>query len=266
MEKGGKSPCITVLQGGKATTVLHMEHPVVDFVTMCESPWQSDMQEPYAIAVLLLNDLVIIDLTSNGFPCFDSPYSMDLHDSPVTCCTYLADCPSDLVPAFYSVGRQAQNRKPGTSEKQWPVNGGSWAPASRSYSEIIITGHQDGSVKFWDAGSGSLLVLYKLKTAKIFEKPKTRSLDGTSDDPLAIQAISLCPESRYVIDDIFFFIALASLFDLLCDGEKNLSNHISLKKILFLSSYFLCQKIFSSHQTVFDMVFMRNFFFKVHLE
>lgn len=196
MEKGGKSPCITVLRGN-GTTVLHMEHPVVDFVAMCESPWPSDMQEPYAIAVLLQNDLVIIDLTSNGFPCFDSPYSMDLHDSPVTCCTYLADCPSDLVPAFYSVGRHAQNRKPGTSEKQWPVNGGSWAPASRSYSEIIITGHQDGSVKFWDAGSGSLLVLYKLKTAKIFEKPKTRSLDGSSDeDPLAIQIISLCAESR----------------------------------------------------------------------
>ncbi|KAL7027298.1 hypothetical protein ACKWTF_005398 [Chironomus riparius] len=196
MEKGGKSPCITVLQG-KGTAVLHMEHPVVGFVAMCESPWMSDMQEPYAIAVLLQNDLVIIDLTSNGFPCFDSPYSMDLHDSPVTCCTYLADCPSDLVPAFYSVGRHAQNRKPGTSEKQWPVSGGSWAPASRSYSEIIITGHQDGSVKFWDAGSGSLLILYKLKTAKIFDKPKTRSLDGSADeDPLAIQVISLCPESR----------------------------------------------------------------------
>lgn len=38
MEKGGKSPCITVLQG-KATTVLEMEHPVIDFVTICESPW-----------------------------------------------------------------------------------------------------------------------------------------------------------------------------------------------------------------------------------
>lgn len=40
MEKGGKSPCITVLQG-KSTTVLEMEHPVVDFVTICESPWAS---------------------------------------------------------------------------------------------------------------------------------------------------------------------------------------------------------------------------------
>lgn len=42
MEKGGKSPCITVLQG-KATTVLEMEHPVVDFITICETPWPSGM-------------------------------------------------------------------------------------------------------------------------------------------------------------------------------------------------------------------------------
>lgn len=40
MERGGKSPCITVMQG-KLTTVLEMEHAVVDFVTICESPWAS---------------------------------------------------------------------------------------------------------------------------------------------------------------------------------------------------------------------------------
>lgn len=40
VERDGKSPCITVLQG-RSTTVLEMEHPVVDFVTMCESPWSS---------------------------------------------------------------------------------------------------------------------------------------------------------------------------------------------------------------------------------
>lgn len=123
MERGGKSPCITVMQG-KLTTVLEMEHPVVDFITICESPWASgmlesdilkfpfliislyllsDMQEPYAIAVLLQNDLVLIDLLTPDFPCFESPYPMDLHESPVTSCTYLSDCPSDLVPAFYSV-------------------------------------------------------------------------------------------------------------------------------------------------------------------
>lgn len=57
--------------------------------------------------------------------------------------------------------------------------------------------HADGSVKFWDASAGTLQVLYKLKTNKVFEKPQNRSLDGVSDeDPFAIQLISFCPESR----------------------------------------------------------------------
>ena len=33
---------------------------------------------------------------------------MDIHDSPVTCCYYLSDCPTDLVPALYSVGKQGK--------------------------------------------------------------------------------------------------------------------------------------------------------------
>lgn len=51
-------------------------------------------------------------------------------------------------------------------------------------------------MKFWDASAGTLQILYKLKTSKVFERPRTRSIDGTDDDPFAIEVISLCPESR----------------------------------------------------------------------
>ncbi|GFG32353.1 hypothetical protein Cfor_10913, partial [Coptotermes formosanus] len=193
-DKAGRTPSITVIHG-KTTTVLEMEHNVVDFITLCESPWTSDFQDPYAIVVLLHNDLVVIDLLTPGYPCFENPYPMDLHESPVTCCTYLADCPSDLIPAFYSVGSRAQKRT-GFSERLWPLCGGEWSPTSCSYNEIILTGHADGSIKFWDASAGTLQVLYKLKTAKVFEKPRSRSVDGVDEDPLAVQLISLCPESR----------------------------------------------------------------------
>ncbi|XP_014221040.1 syntaxin-binding protein 5 isoform X2 [Trichogramma pretiosum] len=192
-ETTGRTPSITVIQG-KTTTVLEMEHNVVDFVTLCDSPWSSDFQDPYAVVVLLQNDLVVIDLLTQGFPCFENPYPMDLHESPVTCCAYFADCPGDLVPAFYSVGSKSQ-KKTGFSEKEWPLSGGDWKPNSSSYNEIILTGHADGSIKFWDASAGTLQVLYKLKTAKLFEKNRTRSLDN-EEDPLAIQLIFLCPESR----------------------------------------------------------------------
>lgn len=39
-------------------------------------------------------------------------------------------------------------------------------------------------------------MLYKLKTAKVFEKNHSRSMDGSDDEPYAVQLISLCPESR----------------------------------------------------------------------
>nr|CAD7441657.1 unnamed protein product [Timema bartmani] len=193
-DKAGRTPSITVIHG-KTTTVLEMDNNVVDFVTLCESPWNSEFQDPYGIVVLLQNDLVVIDLLTPGYPCFENPYPMDLHESAVTCCTYLADCPSDLIPAFYSVGSRGNKRsgsqRPEFSEREWPICGGEWSPTSCSYNEIIITGHADGSIKFWDASAGTLQVLYKLKTAKVFEKPPS-----LSEDPFAIQLISLCPESR----------------------------------------------------------------------
>ncbi|XP_051157410.1 syntaxin-binding protein 5 [Leptopilina boulardi] len=193
VETTGRTPSITVIQG-KTTTVLEMEHNVVDFITLCESPWTTDCQEPYAVAVLLQSDFVVIDLLSPGFPCIENPYPMDIHESAVTCCAYFADCPPDLVPAFYSVGSKYQKRS-GFSEKDWPICGGEWKPNSSSYSEIILTGHADGSIKFWDASAGTLQVLYKLKISKLFEKSKSRSIEG-EEDPLAIQMIFLCPESR----------------------------------------------------------------------
>ncbi|CAG5002767.1 unnamed protein product [Parnassius apollo] len=202
-DKAGRTHSITVING-KSTTVLEMEHSVVDFVTLCESPHASEYQEPYAIVVLLQNDLVVIDLLSPGYPCFDNPYPMDIHESPVTCCSYFADCPSDLIPAFYSVGRQVNKKVAGFSEKLWPIDGGEWAPASCSYSEIILTGHADGSVKFWDASAGTLQILYKLKCSKVFERRGGGSsgagggggFGGEEEGALAIQLLALCAESR----------------------------------------------------------------------
>ncbi|XP_033741002.1 syntaxin-binding protein 5-like isoform X1 [Pecten maximus] len=192
-DRAGRTPSITVMNG-KSTTVLEMEHNVVDFVVLCETPWHNDFQEPYAIVVLLQNDLVVVDLTSPGYPCFENPYPMDLHESPVTACQYYADCPPDLIPAFYSVG--SKHKRTGFSEKNWPVKGGEWGTTTCSYPEILITGHADGSMKFWDASSVTLQVLYKLKTAKIFEKPKFKQTEGQDDDPFAIYLIHLCQESR----------------------------------------------------------------------
>ncbi|XP_078505378.1 syntaxin-binding protein 5 isoform X5 [Lissotriton helveticus] len=193
----GRRPCLTVMHG-KSTAVLEMDYSIVDFITLCETPYPNDFQEPYAVVVLLEKDLVVIDLAQNGYPIFENPYPLSIHESPVTCCEYFADCPVDLIPALYSVG--ARQKRQGYSKKEWPISGGNWGLGTQSYPEIIITGHADGSVKFWDASAITLQVLYKLKTAKLFEKSRNKddkaNTDIVDEDPYAIQMISWCPESR----------------------------------------------------------------------
>ncbi|RXN33833.1 syntaxin-binding 5-like protein [Labeo rohita] len=117
-----------------------------------------DFQEPYAVVVLLEKDLVVIDLAQIGYPIFENPYPLSIHESPVTCCEYFADCPAEVIPALYSVG--SRQKRQGFSKK----------------------------------------VLYKLKTAKVFEKPRGKedksSTEIVDEDPFAIQILSWCPESR----------------------------------------------------------------------
>ncbi|KAK7891599.1 hypothetical protein WMY93_023562 [Mugilogobius chulae] len=171
---GRRRACLTVMHG-KSTTVLEMDTPIVDFLTLCETPYPNDFQEPYAVVVLLEKDLVVIDLGQIGYPAFENPYPFTVHESPVTCCEYFADCPAELIPALYSVGPDRRGR----------------ATARR---------HADGTIKFWDASALMLQVLYKLKTAKVFERARGKedkgSMDIVDEDPFAIQTLSWCPESR----------------------------------------------------------------------
>ncbi|XP_045918397.1 syntaxin-binding protein 5 isoform X3 [Micropterus dolomieu] len=193
----GRRACLTVMHG-KSTAVLEMDYPIVDFLTLCETPYPNDFQEPYAVVVLLEKDLVVIDLGQIGYPIFENPYPLTIHESPVTCCEYFADCPDEIIPALYSVG--SRQKRQGYSKKEWPISGGNWGQGTQSYPEIIITGHADGTIKFWDASALMLQVLYKLKTAKVFERARGKedksSTEIVEEDPFAIQTMSWCPESR----------------------------------------------------------------------
>uniref|UniRef100_A0A4W5MQY7 Syntaxin binding protein 5L n=1 Tax=Hucho hucho TaxID=62062 RepID=A0A4W5MQY7_9TELE len=193
---GGRRPTLTIMHG-KAITVLEMDHPIVEFLVLCDTPYSNEIQDPYAVVLLLEKGFIMVDLTQSNFPIFENPYPMDIHESPVTCTAYFAECPPDIIPVLYSVG--AKQRKTGYSHKEWPVSGGTWTLGSQTYPEVIITGHADGSVKFWDASAITLQMLYKLKTSKVFENPNAgegRAVELAEEDPHAIQMVSWCPQSR----------------------------------------------------------------------
>lgn len=59
----------------------------------------------------------------------------------------------------------------------WPINGGICANATEEkdnedekevYHELLLTGHEDGSVRFWDADGVALAPLYKFSSEPFF--------------------------------------------------------------------------------------------------
>uniref|UniRef100_A0A8C7VCF1 Syntaxin-binding protein 5-like n=1 Tax=Oncorhynchus mykiss TaxID=8022 RepID=A0A8C7VCF1_ONCMY len=183
-KSGGRRPTLTIMHG-KAITVLEMDHPIVEFLVLCDTPYSNEVQDPYAVVVLLEKDFIVVDLTQSNFPIFENPYPMDIHESPVTCTAYFAECPPDIIPILYSIG--AKQKKTGYSHKEWPVSGGTWT---------LVSGfHAVG----WRLFIFLIKMLYKLKTSKVFEKPKAgegRAGELVEEDPYAVQMVSWCPHSR----------------------------------------------------------------------
>ncbi|CAH8438125.1 unnamed protein product [Dicrocoelium dendriticum] len=228
------------IKRGKRSVVLQMDYQLLQFVSLCSSPSVSEFMDPYAVAVLLQNDLVMIDLLSPEYPNFENPYPMDLHIPPVTCCLYVVDCPADFVPALYSVGSRSNCSRSNTfgtsgnpvdvahtdsfSTREWPITGGEWGTTYNAFPEVIITGHSDGSVRFWDASQVSLTPLYKVRTLKYFaaglrdakhpgdyvgiststcqddlNRFFSPNLLLTDSDPYAIRIMQFCPHSRLLL-------------------------------------------------------------------
>jgi syntaxin-binding protein 5 len=115
-----------------------MDHPIITMLPLNSTPYASISPHPSAIAVLLKNDLLVVDMTAQGliehlfflskqsfissYPCFEIPHPMDLHESPVTILKYYSDCPLEMIAALTLAGRN-QRRQGVLSDKQWPISG-----------------------------------------------------------------------------------------------------------------------------------------------
>jgi hypothetical protein len=62
----GVLPAMTILRSKGSVTVLEMDHPIAELGPLYASPYNNAPQFPYAIAVLLKSDFLIVDLMTNG--------------------------------------------------------------------------------------------------------------------------------------------------------------------------------------------------------
>lgn len=75
-----------------------------------------------------------------SFPIFENPYPIDIHESPVTCTEYFADCPPDLIPVLYSVG--AKHKKQGYSNKVNKTNILFLSKGNRCVTYVFVASYQ----------------------------------------------------------------------------------------------------------------------------
>lgn len=69
----------------------------------------TEMDEPHTLVVLAEEELVLIDLETQGWPSFALPYLNSLHCSPITCSQHVSNVPDNLWQKIADAG-QAQNK------------------------------------------------------------------------------------------------------------------------------------------------------------
>ncbi|GBM95723.1 Lethal(2) giant larvae 1 [Araneus ventricosus] len=203
---------VTVMCGDKHQ-VLDFTSKVVDFFTICHGDEESEYDNPHTLIVLAEEEIVLIDLESDDWLPFRLPHLSSLHMSSITCTSHVCDVPQDLWNTIITSGNKQVSGK--YTEREWPINGGENLVENASVHNLLLTGHEDGSVRFWDASGVALGHLYTIHTSHIFvsedgEPPvdeeewppfrKVGSFDPYSDDPrLAVKKILLCPLSKTLV-------------------------------------------------------------------
>ena len=222
----GDHQCVSVHCTDNTKICLDFTSKVIDFfVTFSEqNPSQVEV-----LVVLLEEELCAYDLTDATLPSVKLPYLHSIHTSAVTCNHLVSQVTSEIFEKICDAGA---HQNVDYSSMDWPITGGN-APhnededdsetESKKEYEILLTGHEDGSVKFWDCTGVILVPILHFKTASLFgnndleaenhahdsqenlddsEPPfrKAGFFDPYSDDPrLGVKKIAMCPKTGQII-------------------------------------------------------------------
>ncbi|XP_077315728.1 LLGL scribble cell polarity complex component 2 isoform X1 [Lithobates pipiens] len=188
---------------------------IIDHLVIANPDPSAECDDPRALLVLAEEELVAIDLQTPGWPVIQCPYLVSLHCSAITCSHHISSIPLKLWERIIGAGRKQNTHY---STMPWPIDGGVDLAPAPPQRDLLLTGHEDGTVRFWDASGVCLQLLYKMSTVAVFqtdsdpndnlnshgeeEWPPLRKVgcfDPYSDDPrLGIQKIYMCKFSGYL--------------------------------------------------------------------
>ncbi|XP_019724267.1 lethal(2) giant larvae protein homolog 2-like [Hippocampus comes] len=97
----GDRHCITVIHN-KTHVALDFTSRIIDFFVIKDGPLRTG--DPSALVVLVEEELVVIDLKSEGWPVIQTPYLVPLHSSAITCSHHVSAIPLKLWERVLAAG------------------------------------------------------------------------------------------------------------------------------------------------------------------
>ena len=167
---------VTAMKGEDKHTVFDVTSKVVDFLLIRDP----NSSAPQSLLILAEEELVAVDMTDDSWSTYASPYLNSIHASAVTCLTHVADLENDLYKKL--VDAKGTDSKEKVSENPWPITGGKLkneASDENQKHELLVTGHEDGSVKIWTCDSVALSHLATIRTNKYFVGDELDEPPGT---------------------------------------------------------------------------------------
>lgn len=221
----GEHQCVSVHCSDDTKVCLDFTSKVIDFFVTFNDYNENQCE---VLLVLLEEELCAFDLTDPECRVVNAPYLHSMHTSAVTCNHLVSQVSADVYEKITEAGQHQQTEY---SDIEWPITGGNVPEKTNTDEEndntkeyeILLTGHEDGSVKFWDCTGVVLVPLLNFKTAPLFgnneqeaddhlrgsqeqlddsEPPfrKAGVFDPYSDDPrLAVKKISMCPKTGQIV-------------------------------------------------------------------
>ncbi|CAF0921351.1 unnamed protein product [Brachionus calyciflorus] len=224
---------ISVIQGENSHVCFDFTSKIIDFFTIDKPCYDkqnnSNYDNPQALLVLLEEEFIAIDLQSDNWPQFKLPYLCSVHSSAIICTHYVNNVSQKFYELLKKYGTLNQEPNEVYSDREWPISSSLSSPNNKSdlsiertqNKDLLLTGHEDGSVRFWDVTNMTMTLIYRLKTADYFQTDST-PLDGDcvdnsnednwppfrkigtfdpySDDPkLGVQKLYLCPQKEILV-------------------------------------------------------------------
>ncbi|ESO08549.1 hypothetical protein HELRODRAFT_169422 [Helobdella robusta] len=214
---------LTLMHGSKHV-VYDLRSKVVDFIVMCEADEKDGTQDadnPHTLLIITEDELLFVDLTSDDWSLYGTCGVVHIHSSPVSAILHKDQISQNVWIKIDFIRRKYIASVKHLSQKEWPIKGGQITAADKDHdAELLVTGHEDGSVVFWRLSNSSLKKLFVWSSGDIYDGvglvdatsshtatdenwPPFRKLTNWTqkyeDSRLHITTLSFCPETGVLV-------------------------------------------------------------------